>query len=686
MPALTDSSNALSEFAENLKQDVLQRAAVEEQESFIPEAFLAHVTELLAEEAEIEDAQLCYLRLRGVEVGAWALDPEEGRLDLFTAIHTGEVPPVTVTRDKVETAFRRMKTFFTKAQEGLYRELEEASPAFDMALQIHELRDVISRIRLFVITDGRTTLDNIPSEDSDSTHVSFHVWDVSRIERLASSGSAPEPIVVDLEEEYGTPLSSLPIGNGNGEYSAYLLLIPGEILASVYDRYGARLLESNVRTYLQARGKVNKGIRDTIRNEPGRFFAYNNGLTMTATAAVFDGHDGNARITRLEGLQIVNGGQTTASIFTAAQLDKLPVKEIDVAAKLIVAPAAVAEELVPSISRFSNTQNRVSQSDFSTNNPFHVELEKLSRSTWAPAVDGGQRQTRWFYERARGQYQDEKSRHRTPAQKREFTRINPTFQKFAKTDVAKFEHAWGQLPHLVSRGAQKNYILFFDELGKRNGFLPDERYFRQLVAKAILFRQTEKIVSSQKFGGYRANIVAYTIALLSNLSAQRIDLEKIWKEQSLPPALSGAIEDLCQRIQPILVAPPGGRNVTEWTKLEKCWKTVLEQVKFEIPGALEGELIPLGRVPTTGRRPGLDVVTTEDERNVEAVRKRGAQWWFTLSGWAKQTNNLQGWQRGIAFNIGKRIQSGAGPTARMAAQGVKIIEEADRLGFRLDEE
>ena len=660
---MIESTDTIIEFAENLKQEVLQLAAAEDREAFVPEAFLAYVTDLLAEEGEIDDAQLCYLRQHGLEVAGWSLDPDEGRLDLFTNIHTGEVPPPTVTRNRVDTAFRRMETFFSKAREGLHHKIEEASPAFDMALQIAELRNVIQSVRFFVITDGRTTLDHIPPSEAGLAHATYHVWDIERIGRLVSSGSAAEPIFVDLEKDFGTTLSSLPIPNQSGGYDAYLLLVPGSIIADIYDQYGARLLESNVRTFLQARGKVNKGIRDTIRTDPERFFAFNNGLTMTATGVRKREVDGIARISHIEGLQIVNGGQTTASIFAASHKDKIPIDDINVAAKLIVARREVANDLIPKISLYSNTQNRVSQSDFSTNNPFHIELEKLSRNTWAPATDGGQRQTRWFYERARGQYQDEKSRYRTPAQKRQFTAIHPTSQKFTKTDLAKFEHTWGQLPHLVSRGAQKNYALFFDEIGRRNGKVPDERYFQQLVAKAILFRRTEQIVSAQQFGGYRANIVAYTIATLSNLTAQRIDLDKIWKDQQLSSALETAIEELCQRVQPILVNPAGGKNITEWTKAEKCWMAVKEQVEYAIPPELMAELLPIGAARTPGRKAGVDIVTTEDEEGIQKVEGRGSDWWLMLSAWAKQTNNLHGWQRSIAYSIGDRIRRVPGQAA-----------------------
>ncbi|MBR8834023.1 MAG: AIPR family protein [Stigonema ocellatum SAG 48.90 = DSM 106950] len=185
-------------------------------------------------------------------------------------------------------------------------------------------------------------------------------------------------------------------------------------------------------------------------------------------------------------LQIVNGGQTTASIYQAVKKDKADISNIYVQAKLSVVVPEKVNEIVPLISRYANNQNKVSEADFSANDSFHIKIEELSRTIWAPAVDGTQRQTRWFYERARGQYLDAKGREKTLAKKAAFTSMHPTSQKFTKTDLAKFENTWQQLPHLVSLGAEKNFRELTIKLANRGKFQPDEDYFKRLVAKAIL--------------------------------------------------------------------------------------------------------------------------------------------------------------------------------------------------------
>ena len=97
-------------------------------------------------------------------------------------------------------------------------------------------------------------------------------------------------------------------------YTSYLATVSGNDLVSYYNQYGKRLLESNVRTFLSLRGNVNKGIYNTLRSdECVFFFAYNNGLSGTASDVLFEG----GLIKSIQNLQIVNGGQTMSTIFKA---------------------------------------------------------------------------------------------------------------------------------------------------------------------------------------------------------------------------------------------------------------------------------------------------------------------------------------------------------------------------------
>jgi AIPR protein len=286
--------------------------------------------------------------------------------------------------------------------------------------------------------------------------------------------------------------------------------------------------------------------------------------------------NGGQGIAGIRDFQIVNGGQTTASLYQAFRKDKADVSGIYVQTKLTVVDRDRMDEIVPLISRYANNQNKVSEADFSANDPFHIRIEELSRTIWAPIADDTQRQTRWFYERARGQYVDAKNRESTPAKQKAFANNHPTTQKFTKTDLAKFEYTWQQLPHIVSLGAQKNFAKFTVELAESGYPELDKTYFTHLIAKAILFKSAEKIIHNEKFGGYRANIVTYTLAYLSYKIQQDIDLDEIWKNQSLSHSIQQSIQLISREIHQVIVNPPEGRNITEWCKKESCWKAIQE--------------------------------------------------------------------------------------------------------------
>ena len=260
----------------------------------------------------------------------------------------------------------------------------------------------------------------------------------------------------------------------------------------MYDRYGAKLLQRNVRSFLQLRGKVNKGIIETVRTAPGQFLAYNNGISATATAVVFDERADGTYLVKLDDLQIVNGGQTTATLHHAAVREGADLSQVQVPAKITVVPPDQLDQLVPKISRFANSQNSIAEADFESNNPFHVELERLSRTIWAPAPAGGTRQTHWYYERVRGQYQVDRARQPTPARRRSFEEQNPTAQKFTKTDAAKYDMTFRQQPHIVSLGAQKCFQAWTVDVLAARTAPPNEHYFHNMVAKAILFEQARK--------------------------------------------------------------------------------------------------------------------------------------------------------------------------------------------------
>ena len=675
--------NSVESFSENLRQDVLALADLEEQDLMLADSFTQTVFEMLSDAGEFEDPLVCYHRARGMEISGYGVDEDEGRVDLFLSIHTNATPPATVTRQQVDVAFRRLRSFLAWCLRRGYVELEESSPVFDMAAHIHGLGENLTQVRLCVITDGRTTVETLPQDRLGDVPITSSLWDVVRLHRLSTSGRQRETISIDLNERFGESLPCLQADNTQEGYRAFLTLVPGHMLRSIYSDFGSRLLERNVRSFLQARGKVNRGIRDTISSKPDRFLAYNNGITLTAESVVLCEIEGGRAITKLDGLQIVNGGQTTASLL-ATNRGRADLSQVYVAAKLIEIEAGdVHDELVRNVSRYANSQNRISEADFSANDPFHVKIEELSRTTWAPAVGGIQRQTRWFYERARGQYQDARASETTPARRRAFSTENPAGQRFTKTDLAKFENTWDQLPHIVSKGAQKNFSDHVIRLEGRDQMVADRDYFERLVSKAILFRSAERIIQRQNFGGYRANIVSYTIALISHATSQRINLDRIWREQALTDSLELAIAELSHEVHRIIINPPSARNITEWCKSELCWESVRTSASREPLGRIGGELLDAGATRDEQKRAtsNLSPEFVENLKRLVNVSPRG---WKMLAEWGAETDSLDPSLRQLAIQIGRAIERGRDIRPRDAERAVEILDRADALGFSIE--
>src|SRR5262249_4886869 len=214
-------------------------------------------------------------------------------------------------------------------------------------------------------------------------------------------------------------------------------------------------------------------------------------------------------------------------------------------------------------------------------------------------------------------------------------------QKFTKTDLAKFEHSWEQLPHLVSLGAEKNFREFMVRLAERPR-TPDHAYFERLVAKAILFRAGEKIVSAKKFGGYRAQIVTYSIAKLCHATGHRLDPGRIWRSQSISEATAEALADISTFVHDVIVHPLGRvRNIGEWCKKVDCWAKIRE-LDWKVPSVLRKELLDISAA-RAGSEPldmGLSTHTQQEKERIDRAAAVPAEVWLSVSHWAKQTGNL----------------------------------------------
>ena len=647
---------SLDDFSLEFSQHI--RHAADAGRAPIEDAFFDLFSERLCDCGEFDTAHRAHYAgspRSGIRVDGYGGDPidADGVLTLIALDYDQSASMRTLTRTEMDAAFRRLTKFVEQSLRTEWRNaLEETSPAFGLADLISRRWRRVEKVRLFLLSNRRLSqrVDGRSAATLDGREVVSSVWDITRLHRFESSGREREDMELELDRDYAEHGGAIPLlaahADSGSSLESYLAVVPGSLLARIYDRWGDRLLEQNVRVFLQARGKVNKGIRQTIDSEPSMFFAYNNGITATAEEVEITVRDGRRVLTRIKNLQVVNGGQTTGSIYRAYR-EGVDLSGVFVQMKLSrIAPERSAE-VVRNISRYANTQNRVSAADFFSNHPFHIRMEEFSRRIYAPSKDGTFQQTKWFYERARGQYASERAK-RSPAQRRAFDGEHPRQQVVTKTDLAKYMNVWRNQPHQVSLGAQKNFALFAAEIGrawKREATKFNEAYFREVVAKAIIFKATERLVSAQPWyqGGYRANIVAYAIAKLGYDSGERgraLNFDDIWRAQSLPSALEEALTISARGAHRILTNPPEGfSNVTEWAKKPLCWERV-QALRLHWPRRFVALLL------SGEERKEAERASRKDQRGLHriqaqaAVVEAGSDFWTEVLDWGRSRKVL----------------------------------------------
>jgi len=655
------------------------------------EAFLEKMGDILDEAGELSSFAQCYhegtFKRKAVQVDGygWDADEEEGTLNLVISDFHRDAEAGAIDKTEANRLLSRLVQFVMAALDRDYREgLEESSQAYALADLIRRNWKKVTKIKLILVTNrlNKSRTDAQPVGKIGEIPVTSNVWDLARIQRFIEAGQTREDLVIDFAEDFGEAIPVLRASYDGAPLESYIAVIPGKQLADIYDRWGARLLEANVRSFLQARNKVNKGIRDTIREDPAMFFSYNNGLTTTAESVEIASIGEGLFLMSASNFQIVNGGQTTASIHAARKLAAEQLKDVYVQMKLTVVPPQSSETVVPNISQFANSQNKVNAADFFANHPFHIRMEEYSRRMLAPIGDTGYREHKWFYERARGQFADERGR-RSAAERKSFDAMFPKSQFFTKTDLAKFENSYRCKPHIVSYGAQKNFAELAKAIGeewnRNDGAAFDETWFQRLIAKAIIFRNLERIVPAQPWytGGYRANIVTYAIAKVvhdADARGRAIDLDATWRVQRVHVDLERAFLAAAEAANDVITSPPPGiRNMSEWAKKQACWAELAKRsVAYE--SGFDAVLIDLEALRAVNR----ETRNAKRQLNgIEAQREvvnQGSEYWSQLLVFGRSIGKLAPKEAGIlqaCSTLSQRV-----PTERQCIAAVAI---ADRL-------
>ena len=624
-------------------------------------------------------------------VDGYVLDEFDYTMNLIIADFDGAEERV-IGKTASATDFQRLAVFVDQALNSkLYKEIEMSTPCADLVDLLRLEKEKIRKYRLLLFTDADVSesLRNLDILDICGVPAECQIWDIDRLFRVCCSDLGRQNIEIDFREYTANGIPCLKASNAStAEYNSYLCIIPGKALADIYDRYGSQLLEGNVRSFLSTKVAVNKKIRETILKCPSMFFAYNNGVSATAMDVEIE----NGCIIRARDFQIINGGQTTASLSNTRHKDKADLDQIYVQMKLTEIDESDIDkstELVRNISRSSNSQNKVTDADFFSTHPFHVRMEQHSRRIFAPAEAGAQYETKWFYERAKGQFLQAQMR-MTPAKKRQFLLQNPKNKVITKTDLAKVRNTWNELPQVVSKGAQTNFMKFaelIDEAWAENDAQFNERYFTETVALTILFKHLEALIPKQPWyeQGYRANIVTYSIALLHRLIKKQfknmdLDLQSIWLRQSVPDVVTKALEAISEQVF-LKITDPARQtiNVTQWCKRDACWKSV-QEIDIKLSPAFESVLISKAEAKSAEKEAKNDQKLISGVEAQAKVLEYTADQWKALQSFAMQKkivapDDLTALK--YACMIPMKV-----PSAYQSQRLLALIDKAESEGFK----
>jgi hypothetical protein len=575
----------LNQLQDEVHQEIEGRIKSNEDGFPFPElVFSEKVMEHMSEIGMTFDPEICHysgkvgnanLRLTG-----FSLSEDMEQLDLFVCLYsdTREIQQISETETK--TAAEQCLRFLAKCADGqLAATMHESHDAYAFALTIEQCYSSLEQIRVYVLSDRVAKSKNFKSREVGGKTVKLEVMDIERLFRHWSEGKPRDELIVNFEDVSGTALPCVYVPGQIDDYDYALTVINGDALRFIYEKYGPRLLEANVRSFLSSTGKINRGIRDTLRNDPEKFMAYNNGIVLVADEIMLGKtSDGGPGIKGLKGMQIVNGGQTTASIyFSKKKFPEINLASVRIPAKIIILKSTSPEDeesLVSDISRYANSQNSVKQSDLAANKPFHVEIEKLASSTYCPNGIG-----RWFYERAAGSYNTLLTREgNTPAKLKTLkTDVIPSSRKITKTDLAKYMLTWDRRPDLVSLGSQKNFEKFMDYIN--TGLdgnplpMPTVSEFKNMVSKAIIYKKTSALVRPM-FPAFQGNVATYLVAMLSEFHGSKFNFERVWTNQDISSELRNQLKIWAGEVNSALHKSSAGRMISEWAKKSECWEAV----------------------------------------------------------------------------------------------------------------
>ncbi len=701
--------------SETYRNEMIERINAEyDDEPSRRESFLSEIANELCELDQCDGFSPCHFdgsgpNNRRMGIDGYYYDEEnslDGSLSVFCCRYTGAEIPNVLIKTEIEKIYNRARNFIISAfDSSATKFIEYNTPPFFTAKMMNDKREEFQRFRIYIITDdvlSDRANRGLDIEFIDGKNTQVFVWDVNRCYSELISKRSNQDIEIVLEN-YGYDgincVKANEISSG-AEYDAYLCVVPGKLLADIYAKYGNRLLESNVRSFLSVKGKVNRGIRDSIKNEPTKFFAYNNGITTTASDVGVERTSDGLNITSIESLQIVNGGQTTASIYNATT-GKAPVdvSEVFVPMKICVIPGDTSDELTRHISEYSNNQNKVGKSDFFSNAQFHIKIEKISRRLSAPPAQGSIYATKWYYERARGSYIQE-TLGKSASEIKAFQKENPKNQVMTKTDFARYRNTMELRPYDVSKAPETNFVKFgieADALWRSTeieGAAINDHYFKDTVGLAILYTAFHKLLSNKKIvpwmmSGEGKCLTSYSISrliLALNKVNCTINFNAIWNEQRAPDEMLNQLLEIASQIRSKLQIEIEGtsKNLFDYCKSEKAW-ILVKSLDIELHKEINPWVSSIGHEKSTTNRAKRAEKETGQIKNRIWVVQQSDEFWRKVMEWGMEHGKLNSSEISVLNAAANMNAKQKPPTERQCKWIKQIYDRMYDDGMDLDE-
>lgn len=686
------------QFMEQLRFDA-------EHEGTEPESqFISKALDLLEEIGDVSDPMPMSIEMKGgrgriMAFDAYAYDEADGALIMIASDFINEIDNTpTLTNTRIDELFLHMRNFIEESVEGdVSAYCDDSDPAINIAKEIKTkvgksmLATEILRFKFIILSNAVLSrqVKNVSREEFLERPVELNIWTIERFHQTYSTNSSE---IIEIETKDfgcdGIQYLKADIGE-DANYDAYLGIVPGEFLANIYCKYGSKLLQGNIRAFLSVRGKVNKGIRETIIKNPENFFTYNNGIAVVARTIGFS--EDKSKIIYLKDPQIINGGQTTASLANAKIKKEVKdggMNNLFVPMKLTVLNVDddMSEEdidrynsITKTISQCANSQNAVSEADFFSNHPFHVLMEQLSRKKMAPPVNGNPYQTIWFYERSRGKWEQEQMQ-LSPAARSKFCEKHPKNQVIKKEKLAKCLNAFAMNPHEVCQSSAINFSHFaktINNLYETSKESINEVFFSKCVCSVIIFDSLDRRINKADWyptGGNKAQIIPYAIAKMMSMIPKDLDLDwkLIWQKQEMYPALEKELMNLAHIIHEFFEKEAQGGLVRSLARRADTWNKC-KNLPLSLSEEFRSTLIPKYEMKQEEAAAKKERKFSQAIDISVEVFKLGAEYWKRVYNDLSKENILSYGDVAFIGSIAEYIKRNSLPSAAQCKRLIKIV-------------